>query len=168
MRKINGGNKLSADEAVQKIQSKLDELLEKVGLSETAKFINPHSKTALNLSHETMRQMSKEDLYEAAVLLKQYALKITIDVNRYETIINWCMGLLNDEVAQLINRQEISKTYNYDLLIASVARENDYARKVYKILKYYRAYKTQLDNVSWAITQQANTVENFAKGKTYG
>lgn len=168
MKKINGGTKLKVDENIQKIQNTLDKLLESIGLGETAKFINPHSKTSLELSHEIMRQMSKEDLYEAAILLRQYALKITIDTNRYESVINWCKNLLNDELAQVLARQEIMKTYNYDLLVASVAGENEYVKKIYNTMKYYRAYRQQLDNISLAITQQANTIENFARGKNYG
>lgn len=165
---MNGGNRLKADEEIDKIQKRLDELLEKVGLNQTEKFVNPLSKKSLELTHEVMRQMGKEDLYEAAIMLKQYAIKITIDINRYNVLIDWCKNLLNDELASTLNKDELIRTYNYDLLVSSIAVENDYVSKVHNLLKYYRAYKQQLDNISWAITQQANTIENFARGKQYG
>lgn len=155
---------MKTEEEIQKLQDRLDQLLEKSNLSETAKFINNHSKKALELTHEQMRTMSKEDLYEAAILLKQYALKIKVDENRYSTVIDWCKDLINAELAE----EDLSEIYNYDLKVAALVKQNEYAKKVFKIMRYNRAYKQQLENLSWAITQQANTIENFARGKSYG
>lgn len=147
----------------EQIQNKLTELIDSIALSDTKRFVNEQSKTALYLNHQQIKSMHRDDLVEAAFILRQYALNITLDINRYSSIINWSQAKLNDQ----ISKSGLEDIYQYELKVAAVIRENNYAKKLHNVIQYNKAYKEQLNNVSFSIGKMADTLENLARGKDY-
>lgn len=155
------GNLQSEDEEIQRVISKLDELLEKIGLEDTHRFVNDYTKKALRMSHQELKSLHRDDLVEMAFLLRQYALNVTIDTNKCSSVINWCNARLNSQIVQA----DLGDVYNYELKVARVIRENEYAKKMWKTSEYYKAQKELLNNVSFSIGKMADTVENLARGR---
>jgi len=152
----------SADKTTQ-LKNKLDELLDSVALGDAKKFINNNTKKILELTPSQMKTMHPEDLFEAAYLLRQYAVKLNLDFNRYSVIVDWCSAEIDGQVIEA----DLADIYQYELKVATVVKQNSYAKQVNTIRKYNSAYREQLRNISKDVTNMANTLENYARWRKY-
>lgn len=153
----------NSSDKTQNLKKKLDELLDSIALGEAKKFINNDTKKVIELTPSQMKTMHADDLFEAAYMLRQYAIKIDLDFNRYSVIVDWC----NAEIDSQITEADLADVYQYELKVATVIRKNSYAQQVNNIKKYNMAYREQLRNISKDVSNMANTLENFARWRKY-
>ena len=111
---------------------------------------NPEFAIAETFSLDRMGKLTRDECFDYAYMLYQYADHVASERASHETVINWCEASLNSIIASEI--QEMSGEFlKHDIKVATIIRNHDLANKIneWKMTAQARAepLKTRENNV---------------------
>ncbi len=84
---------------------------------------------AETLSLEQMDKLTRDDCFNFAYMLYQYADHVASEKASQEMVVNWCEGNLNSIISSEI--QDMAGEYlKHDIKVATILRNHDLARKI--------------------------------------
>jgi hypothetical protein len=154
-----GGSKLSATE---NIKAHLDNLEKYINDSNSnySSFHGEYIEPA-NMSMSDLKNLPHDDLYNYAYLLQGYATYLQDEVNKHQTIVNWC----NNEIEILVqkHREDFGQYTKHEQRRYQLIADNSYVAKVNEMLQVATARLTSLNGKVWELKQKSTIL--LEKGK---
>lgn len=93
--------------------------------------LNTDFEIADTFSMEQLQKLTKEECFDYAFMLYQYADHVAFEKANCETVVNWCEANLNSIIASEI--QEMSGEFlKHDIKVATIVRTHDLANKIHE------------------------------------
>lgn len=125
--KSTGENKLNAADRLKNFLDGIETYISCRNLSPT-KFSEDFA-MAETLSLEQMDRLTRDECFNFAYMLYQYADHVASEKASQEMVVNWCEGNLNSIISSEI--QDMAGEYiKHDIKVASILRSHDLARKI--------------------------------------
>jgi len=114
------------------------------------------------LSLEQMDKLTKDECFNFAFMLYQYADHIASEKASQETVVNWCENSLNSIISTEI--QEMAGEYlKHEIKVATILRNNDLAKKIKEWQDVAKARLAKTSSREYNIRRKAEIL--FEKGK---
>lgn len=125
--KSTGENNLSYADKLESFLKGIDDYITLKNLAPT-KF-NAEFAVAETFSLEQMAKLTREECFDYAYMLYQYADHVASERASHQTIVNWCESNLNAIIASEI--QDMAGEYlKHDIKVATIIRQHELARKI--------------------------------------
>jgi len=122
-----GENNLNAADRLKDFLDRIETYISCKNLAPT-KFSEEFA-LAETLSLEQMDRLTRDDCFNFAYMLYQYADHVASEKASQETVMNWCEGSLNIIISSEI--QDMAGEYlKHDIKVANILRSHDLARKI--------------------------------------
>jgi len=117
---------------------------------------------AETLTLEQMDKLTRDDCFNLAYMLYQYADHVASEKAGQETVINWCENSLNSIISSEIH--DMSGEYiKHDIKVATILRNHELARKIKEWQDVAKARLAKTQSREYNIRRKAEIL--FEKGK---
>lgn len=160
MKKTNGENILK----IETLNQQIELILTKVGLHKI--MYDVQVEKALNLTHDDLKGMSAEECGMTAYTLKQYALYIQVETNKYQNVMGWAKRNIDALLAK--EYSNIGDKYTkYEIKRNMLITMNSAATELYKQYIDAKIKYKALSNVSRNVSYIAETLLALQQTKRY-
>jgi hypothetical protein len=162
---MSGEPNLEASESKhQKVQALLDRYEKEVGLpTNTAPGTETELSTYLNMPRDQLAKLHPDECGEIAYRLGQFAVYLQRLVNKENSVSNWAELALNDIIAKAYNQYD--KYTKYEMRLALVTNENNYAMSLHKIRTNALLRVERLNFLSTGLKNLSDTLLQIKRGR---
>ena len=117
---------------------------------------------AETLSLEQMDKLTRDDCFNFAYMLYQYADHVASEKSNQEIVVNWCEGRLNSIISSEI--QDMAGEYiKHDIKVATILRSHDLAGKIKEWQDVAKARLAKIVSREYNVRRKADIL--IEKGK---
>lgn len=149
---------MTAEERLNNFLSKIDDYINNKLIK--AKSVDAEIIAADELDISELRELSRDECFDKAYQLYQYADHVASERADNENVQRWCDLSLNSIFAQEMNSQLVAR---HEIKAAMVLKENELARKINEWKQHAEARLSKLSSREFNIRKKADIL--FEKGK---